>query len=424
MDNSLFRTQSLVARQNPGLGQVSIASPLSHAVWVGGSVLVATAIVLWLVLGHYTRREHAVGILVPRAGLVHLVARENGTVSEVLVSEGDSVTPGQPLLRISGEKSSQALGNTGAGVAASLALQDAALKGEVENIDQLARQQAETLAQSQQLLKNQQAQFARQLDIARQQSESYSALLERIRPLVKKGYVSQLQVQQQEAQALDAKAQTEALLRQEVDTERQLEDVRSQLVQLPANSQNKRSELLRQRAQLQQAILENEAGRMATVNATSAGTVSSLLAVAGQSVTAGEPLLAMVPASSPLEAQLLVPSSAIGFIHVGTKVRLHYVAFPYQKFGIQGGSVTQVSKSALTPGEAAAIGGSSSDDRQARYRVRVALDQQTVLAYGKAEKLLPGMSVEADLLLDRRTLLEWLLEPLFGARKRMTEGAP
>jgi membrane fusion protein len=168
-------------------------------------------------------------------------------------------------------------------------------------------------------------------------------------------------------------------------------------------------------------MLENEAGRLSTVVATSSGTVSSLLIVAGQSVAPGDTLLAIVPDSSPLEAQLLVPSSAIGFVRVGTPVRIRYTAFPYQKFGIQSGAVTQVSRSALTPNEAGALGGEVMENRQLRYRVRVSLDRQSVLAYGKMERLLAGMTVEADLLLDRRTLLEWLIEPLLGARERLRE---
>lgn len=424
MDAPLFRPQSLARQQSSGLGPVSIASPPSHRVWVAGAVLSAAVIVLWLVFGHYTRRERAVGILVPGSGLVRLAAREAGTVTEVLVSEGDVVVAGQALLRISGEKRSQALGNTGAGVAESLAMQDAALQAEAHGVDRVTSRQGDALRQSETLLNRQLGQFARQLDLARQQSASYTAVLERIRPLVKKGYVSQLQIQQQEAQAIDAEAQTQALMRQKAETERQLSDVQSQLAQLPASSENKRSELLRQRAQLHQSMLENEAGRSNTVVASSAGTVSSLLAVPGQSVAAGEPLLALVPTSSSLEAQLLVPSSAVGFVHVGTPVRLHYVAFPYQKFGIQPGHVTRVSKSALTAGEAATLGAEGADDRQPRYRIRVALDRQTILAYGKAERLLPGMGVEAELMLDRRTLLEWILEPVFGARQRMTEVGP
>jgi membrane fusion protein len=421
MDTTLFRPQAIISKQNSGLGPVSIASPPSHKVWIACAIVAAAMILLCLAFGQYTRRERVPGSLVPAAGLVRLTARESGTVAEVLVAEGDVVVAGQALLRISGEKSSESLGNIGSAVTASLALQEAAVQSEVRGTDRLTAYQQEGLRRSEVFLKRELGQFARQLDLTRQQSAGYVASLERIRPLVKKGYVSQLQMQQQEAQALESRAQTEALMRQKVDMERQLSDIRSELAQLPASSDNKQSELQRQHAQIRQTMLENEVGRLRTVVATSPGTVSSLLTVAGQSVSPGEALLAMVPTASPLEAHLLVPSSAIGFVRVGTPVRLRYVAFPYQKFGIQGGHVTQVSKSALTTSEVVALGGEPAESRQSRYRIRVALDQQTILAYGKAENLLPGMTVEADLLLDRRTLFEWLLEPMFGARQRMKE---
>jgi membrane fusion protein len=424
MDAPLFRPQSVAAKQDETFGPVSLASPLAHSIWVTAALLAATTIVMWLVFGHYTRRERVSGILVPHAGLVRLTARSPGAVSAVLVSEGDTVEIGQVLLRISGERSSQALGATGAGVADSLRLQDRALNAEEKGLEDLTSRQVDALRQSEVLLVQQLGQFSKQLELTHQQSSGYVALLERIRPLVKKGYVSQLQIQQQEAQAIDSKSEIETLLRQKAETARQLADVRSQLAQVPATSENRRNELRRQRAQLKQQVFENEAGRLSNVVATSTGIVSSLLAGAGQNVNVGEPLLSIVPASSPLEAQLLVPSSAVGFVHVGGSVRLHYVAFPYQKFGIQNGRVSQVSKSALSPNEVAAIGGTSSHDDNPQYRIRVALDRQTVPAYGKEERLLPGMAVEADLMLDRRTLLEWLLEPLFGARQRLDERAP
>lgn len=423
MDASLFRPQSFAVKRDDGLGPVSIASPLAHYVWVSVAVMVAAAIVMWLVFGHYTRRERVSGMLVPHGGLVRVASRSSGTVSAVLVSEGDAVAVGQVLLRVSGERNSQALGATGAGVADSLQLQDRALSDEEKGLEEIASRQAEALRQSEALLVKQVSQFSKQLELSRQQSAGYVALLERIRPLVKKGYVSQLQIQQQEAQAIDSKSEIETLLRQKAETQRQLAEVRSQLEQIPANSESRRNEIRRQRAQLRQQNFENEAGRSSTVVATSTGVVSSLLAEAGQTISAGEPLLSIVPASSPLEAQLLVPSSAIGFVHVGTEVRLHYIAFPYQKFGIQRGRVSQVSKSALTPGEVAAIGGAGNRDGVPQYRVRVNLDRQAISAYGREERLLPGMGVEADMLLDRRTLLEWLLEPLFGARQRLDERA-
>jgi membrane fusion protein len=48
------------------------------------------------------------------------------------------------------------------------------------------------------------------------------------------------------------------------------------------------------------------------------------------------------------------------------------------------------------------------------YIASLALEKKTVLAYGKQEFLQPGMGFEANLILDTRTLLEWVFEPLFS----------
>jgi len=49
----------------------------------------------------------------------------------------------------------------------------------------------------------------------------------------------------------------------------------------------------------------------------------------------------------------------------------------------------------------------------------VALDSQHVMAYGKAEPVKPGMAVEADILMERRRLIEWVFEPLYGIGSRL-----
>jgi membrane fusion protein len=53
------------------------------------------------------------------------------------------------------------------------------------------------------------------------------------------------------------------------------------------------------------------------------------------------------------------------------------------------------------------------------YRITVALDRQSVAAYGQAQALSPGMQLEADVLLDRRRLIEWLFEPVLGIAGRV-----
>jgi membrane fusion protein len=56
--------------------------------------------------------------------------------------------------------------------------------------------------------------------------------------------------------------------------------------------------------------------------------------------------------------------------------------------------------------------------REPLYRIKAALDSQTVLAYGRPQPLQAGMQVEADILLDRRRLIEWIFEPLLSLAGR------
>jgi membrane fusion protein len=53
------------------------------------------------------------------------------------------------------------------------------------------------------------------------------------------------------------------------------------------------------------------------------------------------------------------------------------------------------------------------------YRITVSLDRQAVQAYGQAQPLVPGMRLDADVLLDRRRLIEWLFEPLLSVTGRV-----
>ena len=98
-------------------------------------------------------------------------------------------------------------------------------------------------------------------------------------------------------------------------------------------------------------------------------------------------------------------------------VLLRYEAYPYQKFGHQVGHVMQVSR---TPLPASELGGLPvAAAQEPLYRITVSLDQQAVQAYGRAQSLSPGMQLEADVLLDRRRLIEWIFEPVLSLTGRV-----
>jgi membrane fusion protein len=56
--------------------------------------------------------------------------------------------------------------------------------------------------------------------------------------------------------------------------------------------------------------------------------------------------------------------------------------------------------------------------REPLYRIRATLEEQTIEAYGRREELRSGMQVEADVMLDRRRLIEWVFEPLLSLAGR------
>jgi membrane fusion protein len=186
---------------------------------------------------------------------------------------------------------------------------------------------------------------------------------------------------------------------------------------LPLRAAQQQAELERELSALQQDIVGAEAARRIVVTAPQDGTVTAIAAERGQFV-GPQPLATLLPASSPLEAHLFAPSRAIGFVVPGQAVRVRYAAYPFQKFGQYSGEVTHVSRVALAPAElppqlVPPTGGDT------LYRITVRLASSTVMAYGKPQPLVAGMQLEADILQERRRLIEWLFEPMIAMGRKL-----
>ena len=142
----------------------------------------------------------------------------------------------------------------------------------------------------------------------------------------------------------------------------------------------------------------------------------------GAKADTGTPLLSIVPPTSRLEAHLYAPSRSIGFVRTGQRVQLRYQAFPYQRFGHYEGVVAAISRAALSPAElppqlaglTSVTGVAAGAAAEPIYRITVSLTSQTVTAYGAQTPLQPGMTLEADVALERRRLFEWMLDPLYA----------
>ena len=121
-------------------------------------------------------------------------------------------------------------------------------------------------------------------------------------------------------------------------------------------------------------------------------------------------VLAILPENSVYEAVLFVPTHSIGFVESGQQVKIRYNAFPYQRFGLYLGTVADVSDVILAPDDI----NSPVTLIEPVYRISVTLKEQSVSAYGKELDLHSGMILEADILLERLSIIDWLLEPIYS----------
>ena len=207
----------------------------------------------------------------------------------------------------------------------------------------------------------------------------------------------------------------QALERGLVTNERAHFRLEAEIRELPLKREVQLGGIDRNIASLDQELAEAESRREIVITAPQDGTVTAIQGTLGSSVGIAAPLFSIVPAGSKLAAELFSPSRAIGFVRPGQEVLLRYQAFPYQKFGTYHGTIASISRSAVSPSELSPqLAGLTSlfGANEPVYRIQVTPASQTATAYGAPVPLQPGMQLEADVLIERRRLIEWMLDPL------------
>ncbi|MDR2155436.1 MAG: HlyD family secretion protein [Burkholderiaceae bacterium] len=417
MTESLFRQEALQANKQRLIGTVSLYTPPWRWLMVAIVVALMLSVVIFFIFGSYTKREQVMGQLVPAGGLLSVAPPVGGTVSQIMVREGQPVVRNAQLMAVSSEVQTD-LGATGEAVKQQLDLQRARLESDLANQSRASEEGLRGLQMRSDMLRHQLAQLASQKDLRARQADLAQRQLEKVRAMREQDYASNSQVEQQESAVLDAQARLQDVLRQRLDTQQQFSQLDQQLRELPLKTELQRNEVERQLADVRRSLVENESRRAVVLRAPRDGVVAALLVKPGQMVSNQQTAITILPKGSQLEAELMVPSRAIGFVHEGGRVVLRYPAYPYQKFGQQFGLISEVSRTALSPQEAMLLTRIGNIQEQ-QYRVVVRLERQDILAYGRPEALRPGMAVEADILLDRRHLYEWVLEPLYAVGRKV-----
>lgn len=421
-DSRLFRLEVLEARQTQWLGTVMLAPRASFRLFTLLAVLAVAAMVALLCFGQFTRTARVNGWLLPQEGVVRVQAPRPGIVVSLEVKEGSQVREGDRLLTLSDELQSARLGPTQAQIAQRLDERRASMAEERRQQERLLAQQDRALAKRVAALRSEEEQLEREIGLFRERV----AIAERSEALHRKqhaeGFISEMRLQHVQSELLEQRARLAATERSRAAAARERMNVEAERADLPLKLGRDTALLDRGIAQLEQERAEAEARREIVVLAPHEGTVTAIHAVPGAKADTGTPLLSLVPPTSQLEAHLYAPSRAVGFVRPGQRVQLRYQAFPYQRFGHYEGVVAAVSRAALSPGELPAqlagltslTGTAPGAGGEPIYRITVSLASQSVTAYGAQVPLQPGMTLEADVALERRRLFEWVLDPLYA----------
>lgn len=415
---NLFRREVLDSRQREWLGTVQLTRPVPLWVATGFVLIVAVTVFSFLWIGEYTRKARVTGYLVPDRGVIRLVAPQAATVLESHVSEGKRVRQGDVLFVLAVGQSSLS-GDTQAAVEASLATRQQSLRGSAAQQSELEAARLGALDRRTDAMQRELASMAAEEALQRQRQQLAEQALAQFQAYRADNFVSDAQVRTKSEELFGVKAQVLALERQRAAHLREIAALQAERRELPMRARAAQGEIDRDLALVAQQSAENAARQRIVVRAPQDGTISAVVVEPGQSVATAGAMASLIPSDTRLQAQLFAPSSAIGFVRPDQAVMLRYQAFPYQKFGHQRGRVVQVSRAPLQSNELAGMPLPGAGSGEPLYRITVSLDRQDVAAYGAAQALAPGMQLDADVVLDRRRLIEWIFEPVLGIASRV-----
>ena len=378
----------------------------------------------------------SVGRIVPLTGFLYISPFDNGIVRDIRVKPGDIVHKGEVLATLDStftaadrDQLTLKLASDEAAVQrleAELAGKPYVVKdSEPSHVLQRSiwnKRQAEyrsNLMDFDAKLKSAQAQISQFETDLQQYSKrrKLAADLEALYgPLLDKGYVSQLQMMQ----TTDTVAEVSRL---QSDAEHQLASARQTLQSVKAQreafvqrwSSDTGSELVirRNEAEVTQQSLQKASrlNELVTLNAPADVIVlkigkASRGSIAGSGANpggAGEPLFTLVPLDAALEADVKVAAHDIGFIKAGDPVDIKFDAYQFMQHGTAKGRIKTISEGSFTIDD-------NGGPMAPYFAVRVTVTDAKLRNVPKDFRLIPGMTVQGDMLVGKRSILSYLVE--------------
>lgn len=404
----------------------SPVSPLGRfTFWTVVSLIIIT--VLWLIIGEIDIVVSARGIVIPDGEAKIIQPLETGVVKEILIKEGEFVKQGDLLVLIDTMATDAQLKTVKENLKAS---KEEARRLEAQGVgksfgseDEIQKKlYNESLRTLNSLIgaKNQEIkQIERQIDSNIAQKRDYknqfqSAIdrenrLKNVADIV--AYNDFKEAQDRTISLRESINKIEAEIKRLQAQERQ---VQNEIAQLRADFKAQKLETL---TETNKRINELEANKeqieFSNINqkitAPVDGFVDKLMIhTVGGIVTPAQELIALTPIDAPVLIKATVLNKDIGFIKPDMPVSIKVDTYDFQKYGLLHGKVKSISKNSIENEELGPI-----------YEIYITPDKNTLIIDGKEQKISTGMTLNAEIEIGKRRIIEFFIYPLI---KYMDEG--
>lgn len=389
-----------------GVRQARLTEGAPRAMWALYLVLVIVAsAIVWATLSKVDVITHATGKIVPDAREQVIASLEGGILRALHVREGQLVEAGQDLVQLDPTRFA-AQQNEGQA-------KRVALMGTVARLTAEANGQALRFPPEVKL----------ERDVVNNETDAYQA---RRRSLEEAVAMTRRSMALVDRELGNAEQMANRGLMSDVEVmhlRRQRNDLQMQIAERGNRfRQDAYTELLKVRTELaqidEQQVVRDDALKRTTLKSPVHGIVKNIrIGTLGGVVTAGAPILEIVPLSDTLLVEAQLKPADIGFVRVGQPVQVKLSAYDFNIYGGLQGTLEYISPDALGDEKAAMAGKDGT-----YYRARVRTTSSTLRAKGgEPLQVLPGMVANVEIRTGDRTVLDFILKPMLRSREAFRE---
>jgi len=147
------------------------------------------------------------------------------------------------------------------------------------------------------------------------------------------------------------------------------------------------------------------------------GTIKDIkITTIGGVIQPGAQIMSIVPYADQLMVEARIKPQDVAFVHPGLPAMVKISAYDFGIYGGLKGRVVGVSPDTLVDDKAAA-----GKPDAVYYRVQVLTDKSELVAAGKHLPIIPGMTGNVEIRTGEKTILSYLLKPIFKSREAFRE---